>query len=198
MSVLLVCGIIGTALFVATFLVDGATRPGYHPAYHPVSALALGDRGWVQAASFIGCGGLIAASGVGVGMATDSVLLGALVVLFGVALVASGVFRMDPMRGYPPGTPDGTPGDTSRAHDLHDHAGAAVFSLLPAAAVVAAFVLEGGWRWASGATAAGLAVLFVVFGQAWESDHPRTGLVQRVMIIGGWAWLAVLCWSLLP
>lgn len=185
-------------MFVVTFLLDGATRPGYRPTYHPVSALALAGRGWVQTANFVGCGVLIAVSGVGVGMATGSFLLGTLLVLFGVALVASGVFPMDPMRGYPPGTPDGTPAETSRTHALHDHAGVAVFSLLPAASVVAAIVLDGGWRWVSGVTATGLIVLFVTFGQAWESDHPRTGLVQRVMIVGGWAWLAVLCWSLLP
>ncbi|GAA1159994.1 DUF998 domain-containing protein [Ornithinicoccus hortensis] len=198
MTALLVCGIVGAVGFVGTFLLDGATRPGYRPTYHPVSALALGPRGWLQAGNFIGSGALIGASGVGVGMATGSLLLGTLVILFGAALVASGVFPMDPMRGYPPGTPEGTPEETSRAHELHDHAGAAVFSLLPAAAAVAAFVLDGRWAWASGLVAVGLVALFVAFGYAWEGDRPRAGLVQRVLIVLGWAWLAVLCWSLLP
>lgn len=198
MSMLLLCGIVGPAVFVLVFLVDGATRPGYRPAYHPVSALALGDRGWIQTANFVGSGTLVALSGIGIAGVADSLLLGGLVVLFGVSLVASGAFPMDPMRGYPPGTKEGTPEDTSRAHELHDWAGMAVFGLLPVVAAVAGFVLDGAWRWYSAAMVVALVVFFLWFGQAWEEDRPRTGLVQRLMIVTGWAGLALLCWHLLP
>ena len=50
---LLGCGIVGSTMFVFVFLLDGATRIGYDPLYHPVSALSLGDRGWLQIANFI-------------------------------------------------------------------------------------------------------------------------------------------------
>jgi hypothetical protein len=40
---LLACGVIGGPLFVATFLVEGATRADYELLRHPVSSLALGD-----------------------------------------------------------------------------------------------------------------------------------------------------------
>ncbi|HEX6236677.1 MAG TPA: DUF998 domain-containing protein [Acidimicrobiales bacterium] len=46
-------GAAGAVGFVMVFLVDGATRPGYSPARHPVSALSLGSRGWVQVTSFV-------------------------------------------------------------------------------------------------------------------------------------------------
>lgn len=50
----------------------------------------------------------------------------------------------------------------------------------------------------SAATALVTTVLAVVFGSAWEADHPRAGLVQRSLIVTGWGWLGVLCWTLLP
>ena len=195
----LVAGIVGTALFVVTFLVDGLTRPGYHPVRQPVSALALSRRGWVQTANFLVSGLLIAAAAPGLQAATGSVWLTASVVVFGLALVASGVFPMDPMRGYPPGTPDVTPTTYSRRHQLHDYAGVLVFGSLPATALAAALNLDDrAWAVFSGAAAAGLVVLFLWFGSAWERDSPRAGLVQRVNIIVGWAWLGALCWHLLP
>lgn len=73
-----------------------------------------------------------------------------------------------------------------------------VFTALPLAAFIAAFALDRTrWTVYSGITAAALVVLLVLFGQAWERDSPRAGLVQRVMIITGWAWLGLLCWHLI-
>ena len=190
MTALLWTGALGSWLFVVTFLIDGATRPGYSPVRHPVSALALGPRGGIQTANFVVCG--LAITTGALALAPTYVLLGVAVGVFGLALVASGVFRMDPMRGYPPGTPDGTPETTTRRHDLHDHAGAVVFLALPVAAAIAAFTLaDTGWRWHSGVTAALLLAGFGAFGTAWENDDPRAGLVQRVVIGVGWLWLGL-------
>ena len=190
----LVLGIVGTTGFVVTFLVDGATRPGYQPRRHAVSALALGDRGWVQTANFVVGGGLVTASSPGIHAATDTVWLPAVVAVFGLALVASGLFPMEPMRGYPPGAAEGKPESTSRVHRLHDAAGTIVFGSLPVATVLAALSLEEpGWVWYSGVTAVALAVLTWAFGAAWERDSPWTGLVQRAAILCGWSWLGLLC-----
>lgn len=186
-------GALGCWLFVVTFLVDGWTRPGYHPVRHPVSALALGRRGWIQTANFLGCGLAVTAGAFALAGAQDSLLLALVVGVFGVALVASGVFPMDAMRGYPPGTPEGTPEETSPAHQRHDWAGAAVFGSLPVAAIIAAFVVPGaGWKGYSALTAAVTLAATVAFGHAWENDHPRTGLVQRAAIVTGWLWLGLL------
>ncbi len=198
-QVSLTAGITGTALFVVAFLVDGATRPGYHPVRQPVSALALGRRGWLQTANFVVSGLLITAAVPGLYGATGRGWWPAVVAVFGLALVASGVFPMDPMRGYPPGTPDGTPDTVSRPHQLHDFAGAIVFGSLPVAALAAALTLDQpGWAVFSGLAAAGLVALFIWFGAAWERDSPRAGLIQRINIIVGWAWLGAVCWHLLP
>lgn len=37
---------------MAVFLLEGAVRGGYRPLRHPVSFLALGLRGWIQAGNF--------------------------------------------------------------------------------------------------------------------------------------------------
>jgi hypothetical protein len=187
-------GLIGAAavaVFVLVFTVDGWTRPGYRPVRRPVSALALGSRGWVQTANFVVCGMGVTAGAVG--LADVSWPLSASLVAFGLALVASGVFPMDPMRGYPPGTPDTTPERFSRRHRWHDVAGMVVFAAVPIAATIAALTpAVGSLRWYSAATGVAAALLLGVFGRAWERDSPRAGLWQRLAILVGWTWLAVL------
>ncbi len=198
MDILLSMGISGAAIFVVTFTIDGATRPGYRPTRHAVSALALGPRGWVQNTNFLLCGTLITAASVGIYQTVDSPWLPLLVAIFGISMALSGVWKMDPMRGYPPGTADTTPSEPSRAQKLHDLAGVIVFGVLPAAAIVAGFTLDGsGWSLYSWATGVVLILLFFAFGYAWESDHRRAGLVQRIMILVGWTWLALLCLHLI-
>lgn len=186
-------GAAGALLFPAVFLLDGWSRPGYRPLYHPVSALALGSRGWVQTVNFVLCGAAVTAGAVAIGPALGSVLLALVIGGFGLALVASGVFPMDPMRGYPSGTREDDPDEFSLRHTLHDLAGMFVFGLAPVAAVVAAFVVPGaGWTTYSVLAAAAGIIGFVMFGQAWEQDRPRTGLIQRLTIIISWVWLALL------
>lgn len=190
-------GVVGSGLFVVVFVVDGATRPGYRWRYHPVSALALGPRGWVQTANFLVCGGLVTVGAVGLQGATGLWFLPIVVGVVGVGLVLSGLFPMDPMRGYPPGTADGDPATFSQAHAWHDHAGAVVFGGLPIAAASAAIRLDTPmWQVASAVVAVALAVLAGLFASAWEQDRPRTGLVQRAYLVGGCGWLGALCWSL--
>jgi len=186
-------GVTGCLLFVLVFLFDGWTRPGYSPVRHPVSALALGPRGWVQTSSFLVCGLAVTVGAFALAGAFGSVLLAVVVAAFGAAVVASGVFPMDPMRGYPPGTPNETPAEYSTRHRLHDHAGLVVFGALPLAAGVAAFVLPGvGWTWYSALSAAAALGGLLLFGAAWERDDPRAGLVQKITIVVGWSWLGML------
>lgn len=192
-DILLWCGAGGAALFVLVFLIDGWTRPGYSPARHPVSALALGSRGWIQTANFLVCGVSVAAGGVVAGGTLDSILLGTAIGVFGVALIFSGIFPMDAMRAYPPGTPDETPPVTTRVNAAHDLAGTIVFGVIPVAALIAVFVpAAAGLRWYSLAVAVATLVGFFAFAAAWEKDRPYAGLVQRLTIAAGWSWVSVI------
>jgi hypothetical protein len=52
-------------VFVTAFLLEGAVREGYRPLRHPVSSLALGSRGWIQAGNFAVAGALFLAGTAG-------------------------------------------------------------------------------------------------------------------------------------
>jgi hypothetical protein len=182
------------------FLVDGATRPGYSPARLSVSALSLGERGWVQVGNFILTGMLIGACAVGLwralpdvpGSTWGPVMLAA----FAVGLIAAGAFVMDPPSGYPPGLEPAGAAGRSWHGIAHDVASMVVFTALPAAALVLARAFWGmpGLRWLAVASiVAGVLclVLVVVFVIADESGTTAAGVWQRATIITGWTWIAV-------
>jgi hypothetical protein len=52
-------------VFVAVFLAEGAARDGYRPLRHPVSSLALGPRGWIQAGNFAVTGAMLLSGAAG-------------------------------------------------------------------------------------------------------------------------------------
>ncbi len=120
-------------MFVAVFLLEGAVREGYRPLRHPVSSLALGPRGWIQAANFTVAGTLFLAGAAGLAGAGDAAggqPAPALIGAAGAGLIAAAVFTTDPVSGYPPGTPDALT-RPSRAGLAHNLAAVPVFLGLP-------------------------------------------------------------------
>lgn len=189
-------GALACASFVAILTLDGWTRPGYRPVYHPISALALGSRGWVQTLNFVLCGAGIAAGGVSLilGAAGGWWPTGLVITVLGLGLIASGLYSMDPMRGYPPGTPHRTPEQTTHAHRIHDHAGTVVFGAFPLTGLVTALVAPLGWALSAAGFAVTLAAGYLVyrFAVAWEKDEPLTGLWQRAAVVTGLGWVATM------
>ncbi|MEO8551976.1 MAG: DUF998 domain-containing protein [Kofleriaceae bacterium] len=196
-QVLLTCGAVGPLLFIAVFLIEGALRPGYRPWRHYVSLLELGDRGWIQRASFVVCGSLTVAFAIGVARALDSVAVPGLFAIFGVALIVSGWFATDPALGYPPGTATTWPPVTSRHGNIHNLAGLFVFVSLPAACFVVAYASHGAWMIYSIVTGIVMPVCFVATGALAErtargqASDPPVGIAQRLSIVSGWTWLAL-------
>ncbi|MFG1704176.1 DUF998 domain-containing protein [Nonomuraea sp. M3C6] len=204
---LLACGVIGPVLFVVVFLVEGAVRPGYNPLRHPVSSLAIGEPGWVQRADFLVAGALVLAFAVGLapvvrrwgGGIWSPLLIG----LVGAGLMGAGVFVTDPISGYPPGTPmQPLPPTTDGA--LHQLFSTPVFTALPAAGLVLAyrFAKLGNKVWAaySAASAVAFLIAFVLTSLGFAQNPalmPVGGLLQRLTIIIGFAWLAALATYLL-
>jgi Protein of unknown function (DUF998) len=198
---LLCCGVAAGPVFVAVFLLEGAIRDGYRPLRHPVSSLALGPRGWIQAANFAVAGTLFLAGAAGLARAGDPAAGRAAPALIGAAgagLIGAAAFATDPVSGYPPGTPDALtrPTRTGIAHNL---AAVPVFAGLPAAA------LASGWRsWRAGqrrfglysaATAVTMLSAMALAGAGF-GQSPRLinlgGLFQRASIITGFAWFTAL------
>lgn len=151
LTLLLACGAVGPLLFIAVFLIAGATRPNYSPWRHYVSSLSTGEQGWVQVASFIVSGALVLASALGLkralgpgkGATWGPILLG----IFGLSFIGCGIFVADPILGYPPGAP-GTP---TLHGALHSFFAATLFGSLIAAcfALMRRFGGNAVWRgWA--------------------------------------------------
>jgi len=199
---LLRCGVAAGPVFVAVFLVEGSVRGGYRPLRHPVSSLALGSRGWIQAGNFAVAGTLFLAGAAGLARAGDpassSRAAPALIGAAGAGLIAAAVFTTDPVSGYPPGTPDALtrPSNSGAAHNL---AALPVFLGLPAAALACSWRA---WRAAQrgfGLYSAGTAVTMLAamaLAAAGFGQSPRLvdlgGLFQRASIITGFTWLTAL------
>lgn len=204
MKKLLYAGVIGPPLFILVFLIEGFTRPAYSQWRHFVSQLATGPGGWVQVVNFLVCGSFVLAFAIGLRAATRSVAAPILMALFGTALLVAGAFSTDPALGYPPGAPL-----VHTAHGMiHGFAGLLAFSSLPAAAfVMSAWFGHHGprrrWLWYS--LAVGLVMIatfiasttFSAMDSAGTMPNAPTGFFQRIAIITGWTWIAMVAWHLL-
>lgn len=208
-TILIACGAVGPLLFILVFLVEGATRPGYSAWRNFVSTLSVGNQGWMQIASFLICGVLVLCFALGLrqvlrsgkGTTWGSLLLG----IFGLSLVIAGLFVTDPSLGYPPGA-------SSSLQTLHGtiHGANAplAFGSLAAAIFVLAryFASDPAWRgWSlysliTGILFVGAFIACLVVAQMDQSSvlpNSPTGLLERIAIIVGWGWIALVALRLL-
>jgi len=200
---LLACGAVGGFGFVAAAAVEGMIRPDYHALHQPVSMLSLGAGGWRQIANFVITGllmvafarGLRRALPWGAGAKWGPILIG----IYGLGLIAAGVFPADPGFGYPPGAHLG-PAATPSAHGtLHNLVSLIVFVSLSAACFVFArrFASQSAGRlWVAYSVVSGVAVpaFLVAAIVAWSNRAPVNfgGVFQRLSIGAGWVWVALL------
>ena len=191
-------GIIGPALFVTVFLVEGFLRPGYNPLSMYVSALSLGPRGWVQIANFLQFGLLLFLFTRGIGSVFQSgkAARGGVILLTIIAICyfLSGPFVMDP---------DGTPRELMTVHGtIHGMLGALAFLLMPISIFVywRRFVSDPDWAgmrgWSLGLgiiSAIGLVVLSVTSKspQMQSAFASWFGLFQRTLIIPFMVWVFI-------
>ncbi|MCX5205259.1 DUF998 domain-containing protein [Streptomyces sp. NBC_00237] len=194
-DLLLLCGVASGPLFTAVYLLTGALRPDYNSLRHPVSSLSIGRTGWVQVVNFLGCAVLLSSAfAVGLWREGPSRWGAVLIGLWAVGLLGAGIFRADPVRGYPPGSPDRIERPT-RVGTLHDAFSMAAFLGLIAACFV--YAPHGSAGWTAYSIASG--VLFagaMGWSSAAFSGSPRMagfgGLLQRVALVVGCGWLTVL------
>lgn len=203
-------GAIGSLLFIIVFLIEGATRPGYSAWHNFVSSLSLSDQGWMQIANFLMCGLLTLGFAIGLRQVfrtgRSSVWGPILLGVFSLALIVAGLFATDPSLGYPVGTHSSGP---QTLHGIiHGIAGLITFSSLAIAGFVMArrFAGDPNWKgWALYSTITGtlVAVFFIASTVVSALDEngvlpgSPTGLLQRIAIIVGWGWIALLAMRLL-
>ncbi|MEV4296726.1 DUF998 domain-containing protein [Microbispora rosea] len=193
-QLLLACGLVVGPLFTVAYLTEGATRAYYRPRRHPISCLAIGDRGWTQTANFFVAGLLSLAFAVGLWRAGPSHWGALLVGVWAIGMLSGGIFPTDPVSGFPPGTPDRLEHST-RQGVLHSLFSMVAFVALTAACFVFAWSGARGWAIYSVASgvlfAATMALATAAFAQK-ERLVDVGGLIQRVSVTIAWTWLAVL------
>jgi Protein of unknown function (DUF998) len=190
--ILLACGAVAGPLFVGVALLQVLTRDGFDLSRHPLSLLSLGDLGWVQIANFVVSGMLAIAFAVGSRRVLHPgragrwgpVLLG----LYGVGLVAGGVFVADPGAGFPPGAPEGAPEQLSWHGALHAVAPPLAFlSLIVACLVVARrFTAAGERAWSRSSVATAAVCLGLL---AWPDLDGLSWRLALALTIA-WAWVS--------
>ena len=207
---LIACGAVGPLLFILVFLVAGAVRPGYSAWHNFVSDLGESSQGWIQIANFLICGLLVFCFALGLRQVFRSgkgAVLGPLLLgIFGLSLLIAGFFVTDPSLGYYP------PGTSSSTHTLHGTIHGANAPLAFGSLALTIFVLA--WRFASDRQWRGWAlyslisgILLVIFfiaclvvavlDQRGILPDSPTGLLERIAIIIGWVWIALLALRLL-
>jgi hypothetical membrane protein len=188
----LLAGAIAPVLFWLVVIVDGFTKPGYDARKDFISELALGDHGWVQSANFIAVGLLIIALAAGLHQlfpAGRASRFGPpLVAIFGLGLVASGIFRTDP-GNYP------VKSDTiTTTGSIHIIAFFVILaSIIPACFVFARrFRIEPNWQgygrysFINGFLIPGMLVLFML------APDQVTGLTQRALVAVIFLWIELI------
>lgn len=190
-------GIIAGPIYVVVVTLQAITREGFDPARHEVSLLANGGLGWIQSANFVVTGAMTVAAGVGVRRALGRGRAARwsrwLVAGYGLGILAAGVFRADPSRGFPAGTPAGRR-TVSWQGMLHLVSASAGFVCLIAACFVVAswFSRAGKRRWArysrltGGLFAAGFAAI------ASGSSTPVVVVFFTAAVVIAWAWLTAI------
>ncbi len=191
---LLACGVVAGPLFVVVALVQVLVRAGFDIRRHPVSLLSLGDLGWIQITNFVVSGLLAVALAVGMrrvlhpgrGGTWGPLLIG----VFGVGLIAGGVFTADPALGFPAGAPAGIPDQLTWHAMVHAIAPPLAFLSL----IVACFVLirrfatSRQWGWIVYSAATGVSVLTL---SAWP-DQDGMSVRLAIATVLGFAWTSLM------
>jgi len=196
-------GMIGSALFVAVFTIEGWLRPGYDPRSTFISELSIGPRGWIQIVNFLLLGILFLAFAWGVAAAfregKASKAGPILLAIIGFSFLVSGPFVTDVA---------GIPRDQMSTHGLvHGIFGALVFSLSPISCFVfwRRFRQDPSWRhleaWTlTAGIIAGAAVILLSAATKTtvipNAFTPWNGIIQRMVIIPYLIWIFTFAFTL--
>jgi hypothetical protein len=191
-------GMLGSTLFIAIFMFEGWLRPGYNSLSMYVSALSLGQRGWIQILNFVVFGILMLmfTRSVAAEFQSGKASRGGLILLTIIAIcyLLSGPFVMDPAD---------TPRNQMSFHGtLHGIFGGIVFSLMPISCFVflRRFREDPKWQFLQwwtlvlGTISAAAVILLTIATKLPDTQNIFTawlGLIQRTAIVPFMIWLFV-------
>jgi hypothetical protein len=198
---LLICGALAGPLFTIAWFIEGLTRIHYNPMRHPISALSLGEFGWTQVANFIVTGILTLVLAFGLREAFQregrTTWIPTLLTIVGIGFIGTGFFATDPLSGYPLGTPAMLLPPTLIG-SLHVLFASFIFGLPVACLVMTRlFDDQGEHSWAMYSKITAIAFMIVyLLAMAGFLQVPGlvnyAGLLQRISVIIGLAWMTLL------
>lgn len=189
-------GVVAGPFYVLVSLAQAVVRDGFDLTRHDWSLLANGAGGWIQIANLVLTGLMVVAASIGYRRALcggpGQRWVPRLLATYGVGLVGAGIFRADPMAGFPAGTPDGPPVTFTVHGLLHVVSGGIGFLALILATFVLAkrFRREGRRGRASASVATGVAFLAGFIGIASGSSTPAVILAFTAAVLLVSAWLS--------
>ena len=188
---LLTCGIAAGVLFLVVSFGQVVTRSGFDLTLHPLSALALGDLGWLQIINFVLTGLLAWAFAAGLRRSLHPGRAGTwgprLVAAYGTGLICAGILVTDPAYGFPAGAPVGLPEQLSGHAVLHGVSAMVAFMSL----VVACFVFtrrftgRRQWAWASYSMTTGVAA-FALTALPWGPEGASLRFAAGAVLTSAW------------
>jgi len=189
-------GMVAGPFYLALGVGQGLIRDGFSFARHPLSVLANGPGGWVQTANFVVSALMVLAAVAGIARvdAERSRGMRTALLVYALGMLVAAVFRTDPIDGFPPGTPLGTPTTMSTSGLVHLVAGAMTFIAMAIACWAGARTMsKRGERGLSRLSLfAGFVVFFAFFGGAAFSSSAGGVAGIWLAVVVGWAWLAIL------
>lgn len=189
-------GVVAGPFYVVVSLAQAMVRDGFDLTRHDWSLLANGTAGWVQIANLVLTGLMVVAAAIGYHRALRGGVgqrwVPRLLATYGIGLVGAGVFRADPMAGFPAGTPDGPPVTFTVHGMLHMVCGGFGFLALILATFVLAkrFGREGRRGRAAVSIVTGAAFLAGFVGISSGSSTPTVVLAFTAAVLLVWGWLS--------
>ena len=184
-------GVVAGPFYLVFALILALARQGFDLSKHALSLLTLGDTGWLQTLNFALTGIMVVIAGWGVWRAVEGRGRGAgvAVIIAGAAIALAGVFRPDPMAGFPPGAEE----SMSASGMLHLALGVIEFVAFAIAALLLArfFSTRGEKSRAVSSRLAGvLIVAAFVAGAALSAGSAGVALLWLTVVVA-FAWLIV-------
>ena len=193
-------GIIGTALFILSFMINGFLRPNYNPIQNYISELAIAPNGWIQIVSFLFLGVSIIFFALGIratfptGRASKAAPV--LFIIIGFSYILSGLFVTDPQAMFDnQQTPHGI---------IHGIVGALVFSLSAISCFVLGrrFHIDEEWQSMSAFSfVSGVIMLILIvmmkIGQLQTGIlHDWAGIIQRCCLMTSYLWIFIISFKI--
>jgi hypothetical membrane protein len=181
-------GVVAGPIYLTVSLIEAFTRDGFDITRDAWSVLANGPYGWIHIVNLIAAGVMTGAAAYGMRRALGPGWAPRLIAVYAASLVGAGIFRADPVDGFPAGAQ--APATMSWHSAVHFGCGAVGFTCLAVGAFVLGrrFAREGRKRWAAYSVATGVVFLagFAGVATGGGSAAGTLGFTAAVVLVCSW------------